>query len=86
LKGNVIILLINRRSDRPICQEQASTAAVVVPCICLWGFAKGSPGRDFFVSGQLLFRLGEWIGSLWMKTVGHLAGALTGGADYHPKG
>lgn len=44
LKGNVIILLINRKSDRPICQEQASAAAAVLPCLRLLGFAKGSLG------------------------------------------
>lgn len=31
LKGNVIILLINKKSDRPICQEQVSTTAVSSP-------------------------------------------------------
>jgi len=40
LKGNVITLLINKESDRTICQEQASTAAVVV--ILSLGFATRS--------------------------------------------
>lgn len=30
LKGNVITLLINKKSDRTICQERASAAAVLV--------------------------------------------------------
>lgn len=44
LKGNVITLLINKKSDRTICQERASTAAVVV--ILSLGFAARSRGKD----------------------------------------
>lgn len=59
LKGNVIILLINRRSDRPICQEWASTATVVL-CIFLLGFAKGSPGNGLLcVWGSCLLCQGQ---------------------------
>lgn len=44
LKGNVITLLINKKSDRTICHERASTAAVAV--ILSVGFATRSQGKD----------------------------------------
>lgn len=43
LKGNVITLLINKKSDKTICQEQASTAAVAV--ILSMGFATRSGAK-----------------------------------------
>lgn len=44
LEGNVITLLINKKSDRTICQEQASTAAVVVILSLCFAMRKGGKG------------------------------------------
>lgn len=44
LKGNVITLLINKKSDRTICHERAGTAAVAV--ILSQGFATRSRGKE----------------------------------------
>ena len=69
LKGNVIILLINRKSDRPIRQEQASTAAVVLLCLFLSGFANGSPGKGLLCACHSPFLCGGTIGSHWGEIV-----------------
>lgn len=47
LKGNVITLLINKKSDRTICHERAGTAAVAV--ILSLGFATSSRGKELIV-------------------------------------
>lgn len=73
LKGNVIILLINRKSDRPICQEQASTAAVVLLGIFLLGFAKGSPGKGLLCVRHHPLLCWGTIGSHWGKRAGSSA-------------
>lgn len=44
LKGNVIILLINRKSDRPICHEQGSTAAAVLAASVSRALLREAPG------------------------------------------
>lgn len=48
LKGNVITLLINTQSDRTICHEQASAAAVAV--ILSLGFVMRSRGKDLMIA------------------------------------
>lgn len=80
LKGNVITLLINKKSDRTICHERAGTAAVAV--ILSLGFATSSRGKDPIVGRRQPLGQGSSGGAASLAALGlseraeSLAGSL----------